>query len=322
MRILLSLTPCAMLIAVASGCGDQPSNGGPASTQSEPRASTVASPPAAPAPLTDADKMRIGRAQQALLAGLPEQVHGLLGDLLDRKPVAADAQFVAGSAAYDMHQYGEAVSRLSDAVRQQPSYLPNSSALGFAHLKLGDFDAARNAFTRIVETAPGKHKAHYGLGLVALSLGDLEGARSSLTEALHLSPDYLKAQFALARLLDEEGRTEEALAAVTVVTQRWPSHDEALYLMGRLLASLGREQEAEEVFARHDAVYAIKESLGGLGAQLGTATDGPALRLQMAELHARMGDIPEAGRTLSAALRLYPEDAGLQAAWKRLVENR
>lgn len=323
MNTARSLGCLALLAVLSGGCGEAPAPGG-ASSQAVPGGASPAqqAPSDEAPPLSEEERARLGAAQQALLAGLPEQVHGLLGGLLEREPVPGDVQFVAGSAAYELHRYGEAVARLSDAVRKEPVYLPNSSALGFAHLKLGDFDAARTAFERIVEVAPGKHKAHYGLGLVALSLGRLPEARASLGESLRLSPDYLKALYAMARLLDEEGRSEEALATVTIVCERWPSHDEALYLRGRLLASLGREQEAAEAFERHEAVYSVKESLAGLGARLGTDADGPALRLQMMELFLRIGDVAEAARVLSAALRLYPDDPDLARARQQLNDRR
>jgi tetratricopeptide (TPR) repeat protein len=269
-------------------------------------------------PLSEADVARLARANQAMLAGLPERVHGVLGDLLTLDPTPPGVQFVAGSAAYELHQYGEAITRISDAVRVNAAYLPNSSALGFAYLKLGDFDAARAAFENIVEVAPHKHKAHYGLGLAALSVDDLEDARPSLIEALRLAPDYLKARFALARLLSAEGQHGEALNEVTVVVDRWPSHDEALYLRGRLLTALGRGQEAEKAFARHKFVYATKESLGGLAGRLGTSQDSPALRLQMVELHLGLGDVREARRALSAARSLYPGHPLLEQARSRL----
>ena len=68
---------------------------------------------------------------------------------------------------------------------QKPEpYLASSSALGFAHHKLGDFDAARAAFEAIVAADPQRYKAHYGLGLVALSEGRLDAARPALEEAL------------------------------------------------------------------------------------------------------------------------------------------
>ena len=272
-------------------------------------------------PLSERELAQLNQANQAMLAGLPEQVHRVLGELLTRDPIPPEVQFVAGSAAYELHQYGEAIDRIGDAVRSEAVYLSNSSALGFAHLKLGDFDAARTAFGRIVEVAPQKHKAHYGLGLAALSVDELEDARRSLLEALRLAPDYLKARFALARLLNAEGRPEEALDEVTFVVDRWPSHDEALYLRGRLLMTLGREEEAERMFARHELVYAANESLGGIAGRLGTSLDSPELRLQMVELYLSLEDVHEARRALSAALSLYPGHPLLEQARARLARG-
>ncbi len=253
-----------------------------------------------------------------MLTGLPEHVHEALGPLLDADPVAADVQFVAGSAAYELHDYGEAVTRLTAAIALDRRLLPNSSALGFAHIKRGDFEAARAAFQAIVTAEPTKHKAHYGLGFVALALGELEPARNSLAEALRLSPDYLKAHFAQARLLHQEGRNEEALEALQPVLERWPSHEEAIYLQGRVLGELGRHEEAEVALERHRLVYSVKESLAGLASSLGTERDSPLLRARMAELHLSIGDGGEARRALAAGLALFPSDPTLLQAWEAI----
>ncbi len=290
---------------------------GPASTS--PRTPSAPATAALDAPLAGEDLDRLRAALDAMRAGLPERVHDLLGPLLEREPVHADVAFVAGSAASDLQEYGEAVELLSTAVARDPKYLPNASALGFAHRRLGDFDAARDVFARITAADPSKHKAHYGLGLVALDVGDLPAARAALTESLRLAPGYLKAEYALARLLEREGRLPEALETVTDVVERWPSHDEALYLQGRLLTALGRTDEATAAFERQRAVYAVKESLAGLASALGTPADGPALRLRMAELQLGIGDVGEARRALRAGLALFPDDAGLREAWLRLA---
>jgi tetratricopeptide (TPR) repeat protein len=315
-------SPIATLVlaacALAMACGSEP--GAPDIGQSAP--ATTSGGPSRPV-LDEATARRIQDAQQVMLSGLPEQVHATLGDLLERSHVPADAQFVAGSAAYELQRYGEAVERLAAAVRDDPDrYLPNSSALGFAHHKLGDFDAARAAFEAVIEADDEKYKAHYGLGLVALSLGDVDAARTHLERCLELRSTYLKGRFAMARLLEMEGRTDDALAQVSTVVSEWPGHDEALFLMARLLQAQGREDEAEQVMARRNAVYAAKEQLAGLGVQLGTKTDGPLLRLQMVEIQMSIGDVREARQMLASARTLYPDDPALAAAWARLTGYR
>jgi len=264
--------------------------------------------------------MALRAALGAMQAGLPEQVHQLLGGLLQRQPVPAEVQFVAGSAAYELQHYGEAVERLTAAVNAAPErFLAHSSALGFAHHKLGEFAQASECFERIVAVAPEAYKAHYGLALVALADGRLGEARTALERCLALQPDYEKARFAEARLLEAEGRDAAALAAVEQVVLAWPSHDEALYLMARLLARAGRQAESEAVLERRNKVYALRESLAALAARLGTPDDGPGVRLALAEMHLRLEERAEARKVLEGALRLYPGQPQLVAALERLV---
>jgi len=276
-------------------------------------------PPTEP-PLGPEDVARIEKANRAMATGLPETVHDTLAELLDRRPIPAEAQWLAGQAAYSLQSYGEAVERLGDVTRRDAdAYLPRSVALGFAQYKLGDFDDAEATFAAIAARAPDNPKAHYGLGQLDVTAGRDEDARVHLERALALAPDYLKARFAMARALDGLGRDDEALEAVETVVARWPSHEEALYLWARLLSAAGRTEEAERVLARRSTIYAAKEAIGQLGQRIRAGEDSPALRRAIIEAFAALGDERETRRAVVAALERFPDDASLRDTAERLL---
>jgi tetratricopeptide (TPR) repeat protein len=55
-------------------------------------------------------------------------------------------------------------------------------------MRLGDFKAARDQFTREVDRDPYYHEVQFWLGLASLRLGDLDEARKHLALAVEYSP--------------------------------------------------------------------------------------------------------------------------------------
>jgi tetratricopeptide (TPR) repeat protein len=277
-----------LALALAAGCGDEPAA------------------PAQATPLTAPEMATLALAVQAQRDGRPEDVGPLLAGLLARAPPPADAQYVAGEAAYALKRHAEAVERLTDAVTRKPEFLPNASTLGFAHYHLGQFAEAATTFRQIVAARPTAYKAHYGLGLVALEEDRLEEARDALAEALRQQPSYLKARFAWGRLLQAEGRFDEAGAAFETVLAGWPSHHEALLRLAQVRAAQGRGAEAAALQERRAQVYAVREELSGLEQLAHSGADTPASWARMAQLLASMGEDEDAARALASGRRRFP----------------
>ncbi|MGQ0551853.1 MAG: tetratricopeptide repeat protein [Planctomycetota bacterium] len=277
---------------------------------------------AGPAPLTAGDEQRLAEARLAMSEERFDDVATVLAPLLSRQPPPTAAQFIVGSAAYELRDYQQAVTRLSDAAQRQPELLPFSSGLGFAQYKLGDFAGARETFAAIVAVRTDAYKAHYGLGLVALTEGQLAPARSALERALQLKPDYLKARFAYGRLLHEEGRLAEARSELEAVLQAWPAHDEALYRLGQVLSALGLTAEAEAVMAQRAEVYRVNEAIAGLQLRREGGEDSATLWIQLVVLHLELGDVDGAESALRSGLRRYPGDSGLVALQRSVAAAR
>ncbi|MHC4845271.1 MAG: tetratricopeptide repeat protein [Planctomycetota bacterium] len=273
-------------------------------------------------PLSAEEQALVDRAMSAMFVRDYESVGSHLQPLLERDAPPGDALFIAGSAAYELQRYGEAVTLLSAAVQAKPDFLPTSSALGFAHHKLGAFEESSEAFAAIIAVAPEAYKAHYGLGLVALDQGRLEAARAHLEQALALRPGYLKARFHMARLLHEEKRLEEARDALAAVVEDWPSHEEALYRYARVLSELGDTDGAERVMARHAEVYAGKERIGALIGRQRAGEDSPDVRRQIVTLWLQLGEFDEGLAACSAAIAKFPNDTGLAELKQQILTLR
>ncbi len=242
-----------------------------------------------------------------------EQVGEILAPLLARDAIAAEVQYIAGSAAYELQRYVEASERLAQAAALDDAFKRTASALGFARLKLGDHAGARAAFEDVLSVDATMHKAEYGLGLVALDVGTLEEAERHLTRALELSPSYTKARFARARLLERQGDPAAALRELEGVIVVERLHTEALLLAARLLAGLGRDAEAEAMLAQRAQVYAVVEAIGGLRQKVVAGQASPQLFVDMIGLYLSVGAARDAEEVRREALARFPDAAALFA---------
>lgn len=292
----------ALALALVTGCGDD----GPATPAG------TAPPSSAQVPLDPEAAALVSQALEAMRGRRWEEVGPILQPLLARPSPPPDAAWIAGSAAFELGRFTEAVEQLDDAVRRKPAFLPNASALGFARRELGDFAGAEATFQQILAARPTAHKARYGLGLVALDQGRLPDARRELEAALALDPGYLKAHAALGRLLFEEGRHEEARAELERVVEAWPGNEQALYLLAQAQSALGDPAAAEATLARRARVYAIKEQLGALITRRRAGAPTAAEYAQEVSLHLEIGETSEASRALALGLRAYPDAPALQ----------
>lgn len=280
---------------------DAPSTSAPVAPTASGPTSSPATPAELPeaAPLSASDRALLGEAVRAMGEQRYEDVGDVLAPLLARDVVHAEVQFVAGSAAYELQRYGEAAERLGEAAARERALLVNSSALGFARLRLGDHDGARAAFAAIVDADPTKHKAHYGLGLVALEVGSEDEAAAHVARALELSPRYAKARFARARLAERAGDFDAALDDAYAVVGDEPLHAEALLLAARCLAALGQDADAEAVLARREQVYAVNEAVGGLRQRIAAGEASADVFVELIALYEAAG----AGRAADDARR-------------------
>ena len=84
--------------------------------------------------------------------------------------------YAAGVAAFNAHNYAEAIRQLRAARASAPSNGGINYALGLAYIGAGQKQDAREAFTRAVRDRNAPPAAYLQLGLVSLELGDRSAA--------------------------------------------------------------------------------------------------------------------------------------------------
>ena len=152
--------------------------------------------------------------------------------------------------------------------------------LGDAHLELGDYDAAFDAFDRMSALKP--NAASYARASYARELqGDLAGARGLMTMALDATPAQDPESLAWHRaelgfLWLAEGRLDEAARQFAHAEYSFPGHPFALAGRARVAFARGDVREAYDLMAARVAATPAPDDLaftGDLAAALGRAAE-------------------------------------------------
>ncbi|MGE5125629.1 MAG: tetratricopeptide repeat protein, partial [Betaproteobacteria bacterium] len=118
--------------------------------------------------------------------------------------------------------------------------------LGQARAQEGDYDAAIQTLTRVLQLKPDAAEANATLGVIYLKQGRLDEAERALRAELAAHPNEVKPANTLATVLDLSGRPEEAIPILRAALKKKPDYADARYLLGRLLLAKGSATEAVE----------------------------------------------------------------------------
>lgn len=190
--MLIFRTPIALALATAPlliACGDAPApldkgHTPPAPTEPQPAPQTPtgldvaaleAKPPAPELPELEPVLALLG-------AGAYPNALTEVQAVRQAHPDHPRAQFLEALTLHKLKRYAEAEPLFRTAAQSAHSFDSVAALpyyLGWCDYWLGDFDAARAAFTAHV-TATDEPDSHFGLGIIALELGELEAAEAAL----------------------------------------------------------------------------------------------------------------------------------------------
>ncbi len=105
-------------------------------------------------------------------------------------------------------------------------------------------EAAVDYISRAIALCPDKAPFHCNLGVVHRALKNLDQAVASYRQALELTPDYAEAHNNLGNVLEDQDRLEEAVASFTRALQLNPKYPEALTNLANVLRAQGQHEEA------------------------------------------------------------------------------
>lgn len=151
------------------------------------------------------------------------------------------------SALMRARRFAEARARLESYLNLSQPSVQALWLLGGACQELGDLDAARNAFSRILQIDPRWVPARVALGELLARADRGEDAERELRRALADDPHFARARVGLAQLLRQAERPRDALAVTAPAAEG--GGDAPLLLEHALaLRAWNRDAEALEIF--------------------------------------------------------------------------
>jgi tetratricopeptide (TPR) repeat protein len=220
--------------------------------------------------------------------GLAVRAEQVLKDALEENPGSYDANRMLGALYLSQHRFSQAIAVATNSREARPYDPVNYGVLGDAHLELGDYDEAFDAFDRMMALRPSA--AAYARVAYARELqGDLKGA----LESMKLSADATSAEdleglawtrSQIGDIYFQLGQLNGAKDAYASASQAFPGHPFAVIGYAKVIAAEG------------DITGAL-----GLLQQLAASSATPELAARIGELLDRLGRHEEAERQYALA---------------------
>jgi tetratricopeptide (TPR) repeat protein len=179
-----------------------------------------------------------------------------------------------GRMALAEHRYREAAALFQESLAQLQRDPPAWEGLGRAHVLLGRFDLAEQAYAASVAADPDYGIGHYNLGVTRAHLGRPREALGPLQEALRIEGKSQRNLTALGEAAAQANELELALDAYSDLVALDAQDVEAHVAQGKVLARLARLDEAaaalERALAlspRHPEARAALDKVRELGAR-------------------------------------------------------
>jgi tetratricopeptide (TPR) repeat protein len=231
------------------------------------------------------------RARIESNGGYTLKAERVLKAVLASEPSDYDALRMLGAVYMSEHRFREAIEIATRATAVHPNEAWNYGVIGDAHIELGEYDAAFDAFDRMTRLRPdaaayarvayaqelqGHLQAaiasmrmaaeatgaqdpeslawHYAqIGNLLLQTDDIDGAAREFARAEHAFPGHPFAELGLARVAAAHGQYDEAQAIYRALMSKAPTSEIAI-AAGDLLSMRGDEAGAELMYARAEAI--------------------------------------------------------------------
>jgi tetratricopeptide (TPR) repeat protein len=231
------------------------------------------------------------RARVESNGGYTHRAEQVLKAVLDREPDNYNALKLLGAVYMSQHRFRAAIGVATRAMRVHPEDAWNYGVIGDAHLELGEYDEAFNAFDTMVQHRPDaaaygriayaqELQGHLGaaiasmrmaaeatgaqdpeslawhyaqIGNLLLQTHDVDGAAREFARADHTFPGHPFAAAGTARVAAARGQFDRALAIYEDLMKTVPTTDTAIAI-GELLAQKGDTAGADAMYARAEAI--------------------------------------------------------------------
>lgn len=192
-----------------------------------------------------------------LLAGVIEarlgalvQAESLLTNAAARLPASTRPRLELAAVYLRQDRPERALEALARLFRDDTADAEAWRLAGQAHVRLGDFARADEAFARARSISPRDPGVLVDTALSRLARGDLDAGIGQLQSAAQADPQGIAAELALVAAHLRQQRTHQALAVVDAIERKQPRSALADYLRGRIHLRRGDAAKARASFER------------------------------------------------------------------------
>lgn len=248
--------------------------------------------------------------------------------LTQQAPGRADAWYWMGICQQGFNQKGEAITSLRKAVSLEPKNSLYQRDLGHVLFEMNFFDEARSVLERALRLRPDDPRTQYLVADARLKLAqsdqDLQEADALLASCQKQQSEGADADVELlAGAIGKRGeiaqrlkRWKEALAYFQKARQLTPENLSFLYHEAEVQRLLGNLGPSKVLMVRYDRLSAVANAQFQLTERIKQDPKEPRLRLELARMYARSGDVDRALNQYTYCLYLDP----LQVDAKRELE--
>ncbi len=202
---------------------------------------------------TSADP-QVGMAATSVAFGQPEQARELLNRALAMEPGNALALNTQGHLELSQGRTQQALDSFRAALKSRPDYVDSRLSVARLLFERAEYDAAASEFFRLVTQEKRSTTGWNGLGWARLRLGQYDDALSAFAEARRQNPSLPAAAYGMGITLARQGHAEQAsqrLAEAIFLSPEFAATPEVLELMRS-------RPEYTELFLEMGEAYARK----------------------------------------------------------------
>lgn len=158
--------------------------------------------------------------------------------------------YLAAQRMIKKHEMSGAVRFLEEAVLQDPETVLLKQELALVYIQAGRKDDALALCEEILEIRPGHVEALIIAGSIRQSMGDIEAARTLYERVIENAPDRKNIYLVLGRLYFQDDLHADAVNVFQRLVERFPDAYVGYYYLGMAFAGSGDKDRAIAAFSR------------------------------------------------------------------------
>lgn len=152
--------------------------------------------------------------------------------------------FMLGNIYFGQNKFPEAVLEYSKAVAQMSNFRRAWQNLALAQMRNTQFEAARDAFVRVISLGGTSAQTYGFLGMMHAQTGDYVAAESAFRMVMMMQPEVERWRMMLAQALFQQGRFGDGASLAGVLLQKNPNRADLWLLQANAFVGMNEPAKA------------------------------------------------------------------------------